>query len=237
MWCAPRLAVLPGSAGNLVAIQADVRLIDNAVHHEPLQGLPYGGLRVFGVRLHPPPINDRLRQLGRSPSRAAVPEDDANGLLPARLVRYDEAEAHLQRAERMFTLGGTATDLGILRGEQARLAAAQGDADTALAYATETAELLDRDARYRSNVLHALAAAYEAGDRHEEAEEQYRLALQDLERLRQWREASQVGRELSQVLRKLGRDDEAYDVLDRASLLTVRHLGVAQGRLRDEPTD
>ncbi len=35
----------------------------------------------------------------------------------------------------------------------------------------------------------------------------------------------------------LGRDDEAYDVLDRASLLTVRHLGVAQGRLRDEPDE
>ena len=89
------------------------------------------------------------------------------------------------------------------------------------------------DARYRSNVWHALAAAQAAVGNPEEAERHYRLALEDLERLKQWREASQVGRELSQVLRKLGRDDDAYGVLDRASLLTVRHLGVAQGRLRE----
>ena len=149
-------------------------------------------------------------------------------------LRYDEAEAHLQRAERMYTLGGTPIDLGILRGEEARLAASNGDAETALAYATEAAELLNNDARYRSNVWHALAAAHAAAGNPQEAEKNYRLALKDLEGLRQWREASQVARELSQLLRSLDRQDEAYSVLDRASLLTVRHLGVAQGRLRDE---
>jgi transcriptional regulator with XRE-family HTH domain len=148
-------------------------------------------------------------------------------------ARSDEAGVHLKLAERMFTLGGTPVDVGILRAEQAKLAAKAGDAEAALSLAREAADLLREDARYRSNVWHALAAGHQAAGNFEEAETNYRQALEELMRTREWREAAQVSRELSKLLRTLGRDAEAYDLLDRAALLIIRHVGGAQRRARD----
>lgn len=147
-------------------------------------------------------------------------------------TRYDEAAIHLQRAERLFTVGGTPVDLGMLRAEDAKVAAHRGEADAALALAEEAAKLLGDDARYGANVAHAHAAAYAAAGNAKEAETHYRQALEHLTEARQWREAAQVARELSNLLREQGRDTEAYELLDRAALLIIRHVGGVQRRTR-----
>lgn len=148
-------------------------------------------------------------------------------------ARPDEAALHLRQAERMFTLGATPIDLGILRGEEAKVAAHRGDAETALALAAEADALLGDDARYRSNVRHAYAAAHAAAGSTTEAERNYRQALEHLTEERQWREAGQVARELSRLLRSLGRESEAYELLDQAAVLTIRHVGGVRQRKRD----
>lgn len=145
-------------------------------------------------------------------------------------ARHDEAAVHLGLAERMFTIGGTPVDVGILRAEDAKVAAHRGDPDSALALAAEAANLLGDDARYRSNVAHAFAIAHAAAGNVEEAEADYRRALDELGGTQQWREAAQVARELSRLLRSLGRDGEAYDLLDRAAVLIIRHASSTKRR-------
>lgn len=147
--------------------------------------------------------------------------------------RYPEATVHLDGAGRILALGGTPIDIGILRAEEAKVAAHDGDTDRALALAGEAAELLADDAGYASNVSHALAAAQAAAGKPKVAEGHYRDALEELARTKQWREAAQVARELAGLLRSLGRDAEAYELLDRASLLIIRHAGGARRRVRE----
>jgi len=147
-------------------------------------------------------------------------------------ARPDEAAEHLERAERLFALGSTPVDLGVLRAENARLAAHRGDGDEALLLAHEAAKLLNGHARFRSNVAHAKAAAHAAAGNTTEAEAHYRQALEALTDTDQWREAGQVARELSKLLRAQGRETEAFELLDRAAVLAIRHIGGVQRRTK-----
>jgi hypothetical protein len=78
--------------------------------------------------------------------------------------RHGEADDHLERAEAMFTLGADPSDLGILRAEQAKIAAARDEGEQALTLAAEAAALLEGDRYYRTNGWHALALAHDAAD-------------------------------------------------------------------------
>src|SRR5436305_961998 len=73
-------------------------------------------------------------------------------LLCAQLLNLDgrsrEAGRHLEQAERLFVLGAEESDLGVLRAEQAKRAAALGHAEEALARAREAERLLGDDERH-----------------------------------------------------------------------------------------
>jgi transcriptional regulator with XRE-family HTH domain len=144
--------------------------------------------------------------------------------------RGDEAERHLQRAERLLVLRGDNSDLGLLRAEQAKRAAASGRGQDAVTLAEEGMRLVAEDARYLGAALHALAAAHAAAGAISEAERYYGEALDALTDRRQWREASHTAHEWAKLVRDQGRPEEAFDLLDRATVLSVRHVGEVQGR-------
>jgi tetratricopeptide (TPR) repeat protein len=147
--------------------------------------------------------------------------------------RFEEADTHLARAEQLLAPGGDPIDIGVLRSEEAKIAADRGDAEQALAHAQEAAALLGDDADYRSNAWHALAVAHAAAGEVKEAERYFKLALDDLTTKRQFREASQVARRWGALLRDTGRAEEAYKLVEQAMLLAVRNLGSETARARD----
>jgi transcriptional regulator with XRE-family HTH domain len=155
-------------------------------------------------------------------------------LASAQMLRHeqqdDEAEFHLELAERLLVLHGDSSDLGMLRAEQAKRAAARGESDEAVELATEGVRLVGDDARYRAAALHALGSAYAAGGDVAEAERYFRDALSEHDERRQFREASSVARELAKLLRDTGRVDEAFEVYERAAVLSLR-----QARSRPYP--
>ena len=141
---------------------------------------------------------------------------------------FGEAEPHLDAAARGLDSSADPTDLGLLRSEQAKVAAARGDSETAMALALEAERLLGDDVRYGGNKWHALAAAQAAAGDVEAASASYGNAVRVLEERRQWREAAHVARESARFLRAARREDEAWEFLDRVAALAGRRtLGPA----------
>jgi tetratricopeptide (TPR) repeat protein len=147
--------------------------------------------------------------------------------------RFEEAGRHLEHADRLFPLGADRSDLGVLRAEQAIRAAALGHAKEAMARATEAADLLGDDGRHLGLKWQALASAHRLAGDVEQAESYYGKALDVLTERRQWREAATVARECGRFLRELGRDSEAFDMMDRAAVLQIRHIGRQAVKARD----
>ncbi|HEX6701807.1 MAG TPA: helix-turn-helix transcriptional regulator [Gaiellaceae bacterium] len=140
---------------------------------------------------------------------------------------YNEAEPYLAAAAGVEA-SVEKTDLGLLRAEQAKVAAARGEGAAALTLARDAAELLGDDVRYRGNKWHALAAAQAAVGDIEGASTSYRNGVAVLEERRQWREATVVARESARFLRTTRREAEAWEVLDRLTVLAARRpLGLA----------
>jgi transcriptional regulator with XRE-family HTH domain len=132
---------------------------------------------------------------------------------------YAEAEPHLAAAAEGLGARVDRSDLGLLRAEQAKVAAARGDAEAALELAFEAGALLVDDARYGGKRWHALAVAQAAAGDNEAASASYRNALDALEERRQWREARQVGREWARFLRRAGSENQVWELLDRLTAL------------------
>lgn len=138
---------------------------------------------------------------------------------------WAEARHYLDRAERLLEQAGDADDRGLLRAEQAKSLAKLGFVDQALEYATEAVELLKDDARYREAGWHALGVAQAAAGDIDAADEAFRRAVDELVARRQWREASAAARDWASALQAAGRNDEAFEAYDRATLLAIRDLG------------
>jgi hypothetical protein len=86
---------------------------------------------------------------------------------------------------------------------------------------------------YRTNGWHALALAYDAADQPDEAERYFKLALDGLTEDRQWREAAQVARQWARLLRRLDRGDEAFKLMEQATVLATRAIGREAIHARD----
>jgi tetratricopeptide (TPR) repeat protein len=176
----------------------------------------------------------------RSTALAKRGEDSYNlalaHLLAAQMLSLDargeEADRHLERAERLLVLRGESSDLGVLRAEQAKRAVDQGRPKDALAFATEAVRLIGDDARYLGSALAALGSAYAASGASDEAERYLREAFELLKERRQWREASAAARQLAAVLRTVGRGDDAYRVMEKATMLVVRSIRQESLRVR-----
>jgi transcriptional regulator with XRE-family HTH domain len=161
--------------------------------------------------------------------------DDTLQLARAQLVtaqicnldkRYEEARPHLDQAERLLVLAAEADDLGVLRAEQAKQLAHTGDYARAIACGEEAVALVKDDSRFAPVAWHGLAVA-RASVNDPAAEAAFQLAVEGLSELRQWRQAAQAARDWADMLRKEGREDEAYSLLERAMMLSFKDAGIA----------
>jgi tetratricopeptide (TPR) repeat protein len=139
--------------------------------------------------------------------------------------RYGDASGHLDRADRLLSLGSSPSDLAALHAERAKVLADEGKADAAVETAAEADRLAGDDLLLRPVVHHGLAAAHAAKGDVAEAERRFAAALEELGRRRRWREAARVAREWSIMLRRAGRVSEALDMMEEAIALTARHVG------------
>lgn len=155
----------------------------------------------------------------------------ANAQMMALNAETDEAAAQLEHAERLIELVGDRDDLGVLRAEQAKLAARIGDAQIAIKRAREAEELLAGDVRHQANAQHALGAAYAAAGDIDAADAAFKSAVDLMEARSHHREAAQIAREWGRALREAGRESEAFAVMERATMLAVRNMG-AEARTR-----
>jgi transcriptional regulator with XRE-family HTH domain len=167
--------------------------------------------------------------------------DDVHELAQAHLLcadllladgRIEQAGPHLDRAERLLALGGDALDLGRLRTRQARRAVELGAPEEAQALARSAAELLEDYPAEQGEALHALASAQAAAGDLDEAEVSFRRAIEQLAGGRRWREAASASRDWAARLRAAGRTDDALEVMDRATVLSIRGMGAEARRSR-----
>jgi transcriptional regulator with XRE-family HTH domain len=135
---------------------------------------------------------------------------------------FDAAADCLAVAEGPLLASGDETVVGLLRAEQAKVAAARGDEREALELAHQAERLLGDDVRYGGKRWHALASARAAGGDADGAASAYRRALHVLEERRQWLEAASVAREAARFLVETGREDDAWDMLERLAMLRTR---------------
>jgi tetratricopeptide (TPR) repeat protein len=141
----------------------------------------------------------------------------------------EQAGTHLERAGRLLEPDGDPTDLGALRTAQARRAAELGRGDEALEWARQAIALLE-GAEEEGDAWYALAVAHALREEVDEADAAFRRAVDHLGRGGDWREAAKASREWARVLRAAGREAEAFDVMEQATLLTVRGMGAEARR-------
>jgi len=136
---------------------------------------------------------------------------------------WKQASRHLTRAETILTAtGASPQEMGVMRAEQAKVAAWSGRADDALKIAEEADKLLGEDRMQDGPRWHAYAAAHAAHGDAKKAEPYFRRALAFLTEHRQWREATMVAREWADLHKSLGQTDKALELMERASGFAFR---------------
>jgi transcriptional regulator with XRE-family HTH domain len=143
----------------------------------------------------------------------------------------EQAGTHLERAGRLLGLAGDRAEIGALRTAQARWAGELGRADEALERAHEAVETLE-DEEGEGDAWYALGSAHALRNEVDEADAAFRRAVEHLSRRGEWREAAKASREWARALRAAGREAEAFDVMEQATLLTVRGMGAEARRSR-----
>ena len=138
--------------------------------------------------------------------------------------QHERARPHLERAERLLDREPDASDTGVLRTQQAFVAAAAGAADEALERAREAIDLLKEESALQGSAWYALGQALTLRREYDAAHEAYGTAINHLNGTGEWREAASVYRAWSNMLRAAGRDAEAFDVMEQATLLAVRYM-------------
>ena len=168
--------------------------------------------------------------------------DDARELARAHLLCSDlflaeglaeQSGPHLARAEQLLALGGDSLDVGRLRTRQARRAVEVDDPEEAQKFALRAVALLEEHPAEQGEALHALASAQAATGELEEAEASYRRAIEQLAGGRRWREAANASRDWAARLRAAGRTDDALEVMDQATMLSIRGMGAEARRGRN----
>jgi transcriptional regulator with XRE-family HTH domain len=147
--------------------------------------------------------------------------------------KWQEAERHLARADMILTAtGASPQEIGVMRAEQAKVAAWAGRADDALRLAREADELLGDEPMQDGPRWHAYAAAHAAHGDAKKAGPYFRRALDFLTEHRQWREATMVAREWADLHKSLGQIEKALELMERAATFSFR---IATPTARVEP--
>ena len=134
----------------------------------------------------------------------------------------ESAGFHLERAERLFELGGDARDLGHIRAQDAKRAAQLGNADEAIERANQSLELTG-DAPLGSAYFGLALGQTLKGDI-DAADAAFREAVELLRQRGDWREAVQACRAWADALRAADRSAEAFEVLETAAELAPERL-------------
>jgi tetratricopeptide (TPR) repeat protein len=134
----------------------------------------------------------------------------------------DEAAIHLEQAEELFGANAEQADLVMLRRHQAELANRVGDHDGALGHARDAiARAGDAYPGERGNAWLAIAEAHARGGNAADAERAFGAASSLLDGHGSPLERANCYRSWGRLLRELGREAEALDVLERAADFAV----------------
>ena len=137
----------------------------------------------------------------------------------------DGAESHLDRAESLLSTPPSALDLVEITIQRARIAALRGEGSTTVKLARRALELsAGANPVDDGRALHVLGDGLALMGEHTEADRSFRKAVDILEQNRQWRDATTACRSWAKMLRELGREEQALDVLERATDLGTRAL-------------
>jgi transcriptional regulator with XRE-family HTH domain len=135
----------------------------------------------------------------------------------------DSGAAYLDQAEQLFGQSPSADDLFELRLRRSRVSAGRGDADAAIALARAAFELAtSSNPADEGLALSALGDGLTLNGDTDAADDAYRRGLELLESEGRWRDATTACRAWARMLRKVGREQQALDVLDRAAELAMR---------------
>jgi transcriptional regulator with XRE-family HTH domain len=135
----------------------------------------------------------------------------------------DTAEPYLDQAEQLLGQSPAAEDIIELKYRKSKLATLRGNADEAVGLAREAIELIAGTSPTEEGVaFSALADALALANEAKGADEAYRRSIALLEGEGRWRDASNACRSWARMLRQVGREQQAMDVLDRAADLAMR---------------
>jgi transcriptional regulator with XRE-family HTH domain len=158
--------------------------------------------------------------------------DDALGVARAHLLcaeilllneqAADDAEPHLTQAARLFELGADRRDLGALRTQQAYHAAQRGDPDKAAMLARRAVEDLAEDPTDQGGAYRVLGIALSSREEYAAAIESFERAAALLEGTSEWRELAATYRAWARTLERMGRQDEALDLMERATVAGLK---------------
>jgi transcriptional regulator with XRE-family HTH domain len=134
----------------------------------------------------------------------------------------ESAAAYLDQAEQLFGSSPAVEDVFELRVRRARVATLRGETTTAIALAREACELAGTNPIDHGLAFSALGEALTLGNEPDAADEAFRRGVGLLEEQGHWRDATNACRSWARMLRQVGREQQALDVLDRAADLAMR---------------
>jgi len=135
----------------------------------------------------------------------------------------DAAARYLDQAEALLGPSPAADDNFELLIRRSRLATLRGDAAAGIQLAREAIPLTQNGRPADEGLaFSALADALTLGGEAQGADEAFRRAVSLLEQEGRWRDATTACRSWARMLRQMGREDQAIDVLERATGLAMR---------------
>jgi transcriptional regulator with XRE-family HTH domain len=135
----------------------------------------------------------------------------------------DSAEVHLNRAEQLLSTPAEAADVVEITIQRSRIAAIRSEGEPAVELARRALELnASKSPIDDGRAFFALGDGLALTGEQAGADEAYRRAAEVLEREHQWRDATNACRSWAKMLREQGREEQALDVLERATELSMR---------------
>jgi transcriptional regulator with XRE-family HTH domain len=135
----------------------------------------------------------------------------------------DRAEMHLNKAELLLAAPTATADLVEITLQRARIAVLRGEGDTTLALVQKALELnVDANAIDEGRAYHAMGDGLVLVGDYEGADDAFGKAVGILEDQARWRDATTACRSWAKMLREIGREQQAMDVLERGTELSMR---------------
>ncbi|MDX6465679.1 MAG: hypothetical protein QOI27_719 [Gaiellaceae bacterium] len=135
----------------------------------------------------------------------------------------DRAELHLDKAEQLLAAPTAAADLVEIALQRARIAVLRGEGELTLTLARRALELnVGANAIDEGRAYHAMGDGFGLIGNYDAADEAFARGVELLEGQRRWRDATTACRSWAKMLRELGREQQAMDVLERATELSMR---------------